>query len=486
MKLSSPSRNRSRRPASLTAVAVAAACALALPVSTVVLGGPADLKTPRDDERAGGETAGQAEAAYGLVEDTELNAYVEAIGRRLARSAPGYGFDYRFAIVDDTAPNAFALPGGYVYVSRGLLALTNSEEELAGVLGHEIAHVAMRHAAARQGLGQPSFFTPMRTLQILSFSQDLEHTADRVGQGLAGVVGYDPVGISDFLTSLDSLKRLELGHSRMPSFLDTHPSTASRVADTALRAQEIAWQPKPSIAGDRAGHLRKIEGLVIGPSGQQGIFRDERFLHPDLGFTIRFPSGWNLQNMAQAVGAISRDRRGQVFLEPAGRGREPAAAAEAWAQKGQEHGLRVESSKSIKLIGRDAVRLEGSVLGRQGSLGVHATFLSWRGSVYRIVGVSQSIRKHQPLFLSVARSFRAMTPELLGEVRELRLRLIEAQPAETLSELANRSGTDWTAGQLGIINGIRSTHRFEGGELVKITKAETYRADGAAWTGERP
>jgi predicted Zn-dependent protease len=467
-------------------VAIVAACAFGLLTSTASPARPPDLSTPYDDERVGREVAKQAEAEYGLVEDPELNAYVKAIGRRLARDAPGYGFDYRFAIVDDTTPNAFALPGGYIYVSRGLLALSNSEEELAGVLGHEIAHVALRHSAARQGLGPPSFFTPIKVLKIYSFSRELEHTADRVGQGLAGVAGYDPRGITDFLAGLDGVERLRLGASRLPSFFDTHPGTVTRVSETAQRAGEIAWNPKPGIAGDRAGHLGKIEGLVVGPSGRQGVFRGTRFLHPDLAFTIRFPNGWNPHNTNRAVGAVSRDRRGQVFLEQGGRGRDPAAAAQAWAEEGAKEGLRVDSRKSIKLVGRDAVRLEGGVRSSGGSLRVLATFVPWRGSIYRIVGVSHSIRRHESLFVNVARSFRPMTPELLAEVRELRLRLIEAQPAETLIDLAKRGGTDWTAAQLGVLNGVQPSHRFEGGELVKITKAETYRPQGIAGAGEQP
>ncbi len=429
--------------------------------------------------------AKQAAAEYGLVEDRELNAYVEAVGRRLARHAPGYGFDYRFAIVDDTAPNAFALPGGYVFVSRGLLALSNSEDELAGVLGHEIAHVGLRHSAAKQELGPPSFLIPMKALAVLSFSRDLERSADRVGQGLAGVAGYDPSGITRFLQSLDSFERLRLGHSRLPSFLDTHPGTIHRAAETAQRAEGIAWRPQPGVAGGRAGHLRKIEGLVVGPSGHQGIFRGERFMHPDLGFTIRFPKGWKPHNTNRAVGAVSQNRRAQVFLEPSGRGSDPSAAAEAWAEKGRKEGLAIDSRKSIKLVGRDAVRLEGGARGRGGSLYVHATFLPWRGSIYRIVGVSSSRRKHESLFINTARSFRPMTRELLAEVRELRLRLVKAQSAETLADLAKRSGTNWTAMQLGIINGIQPSHRFKGGELVKITKTETYRPEDAAWAGEQ-
>ena len=116
---------------------------------------------------------------------------------------------------------------------------------------------------------------------------------------------------------------------------------------------------------------------------------------------------------------------------------------------------------------------------------VHATFLPWRDLIYRIVGVSTSMGKHESLFMNTARSFRPMTRELLAEVSELRLRLVKAQSAETLADLAKRSGTDWTAMQLGIINGIQPSHRFKGGELVKITKAEAYRPEDAAWAGEQ-
>jgi len=470
-----------------TALAAAVVCTVALLITTAVLGGPRQLETEADDARVGGDVAKQAEAEYGLVKDPELNDYVEKIGRRLAKRAPGYAFDYRFAIVDDTAPNAFALPGGYIFVSRGLLGLSNSEDELAGVLGHEIAHVAMRHAAAREGLGAPSFLTPMKTLQIYSFSRELEHTADRVGQGLTAVAGYDPGGITDFLESLNSLEQLRLGYSRLPSFLSTHPGTINRVADTAQRASEIAWQRKPGFSGSRdEGHLRKIEGLVVGPTGHQGVFRGARFLHPDMGFTIRFPKGWDYHNTSRAVGAVSRKRNGQVFLEHAGPGKDPGKAADAWIEKGKEAGLRISSRDSIKLVGRDALRLQGSVRGRGGSMRVHATFIPWRDSIFRITGLSISMGKHEPFFINTARSFRPMTRELLANVSELRLRLVKAQSSETLAELAKRSGTDWTPMELGVINGLQATHRFKGGELVKITKAEAYKPEGVAWAGGRP
>jgi predicted Zn-dependent protease len=464
----------------LRAAALAGLCA-ALLLASAPRAADRELATPYDDEAVGAEVARQAAAQFGIVEDEELNAYVTAVGRRLARHAPGYAFDYRFAIVDDPTPNAFALPGGYVFVSRGLLALSNSEDELAGVLGHEIAHAALRHSAARQrteaGAG---LLQPFKIVQVLAFSRDLEHSADRVGQGLAGVAGYDPAGITSFLQSLDAVDRLRLGASRLPSFLDTHPGTATRVADTAQRAEGISWKRVAGEAAGRPGHLRRLDGVVVGVSASQGVFRGTRFVHPDLGFTLRFPDRWRTQNTARAVGATSPDGRAQVYLEHGGPGGDPAAAAAEWAKEGAGHGLRIDAREPIKLYGRKAYRLTGALRGRGGSVELHATFLPWRGQIYRLVGASASLRRHDPIFSNVARSFRSATPELLAEIRETRVRLVEAQPGETLDALARRSDSAWPSLRVAVLNGVQPSHAFQGGELVKVARAEPYRPPESA------
>ncbi len=448
-------------------------------MSSVAAAAEPKLGTPYEDEKVGAKAAKDAAAAFGLVDDKDLVAYVDAIGRRLVRRAPGYGYDYRFAIVDDAAPNAFALPGGYVFVSRGLLALSNSEDELAGVLGHEIAHVALRHSAAQQEIGRPSPLVPMQTIHLLAFSRDLERSADRVGQGLAGTAGYDPHGITRFLTTLGDVDRLKLGYTRIPNFLQTHPGTVERVSETAQRADEIAWKPVPGVSKSEAGHLRELDGVVVGDSARQGVFMGARFLQPDMAITLRFPEGWAPRNSPAAVGALSPDRRAQVVLESAGKASDPATAADTWLREGAAQGLRVDSRKSIRLMGGDAVRITGGV--RAGvPLGVHATFLALRGSVYRIVGLTTSMQRHEPVFTNVARSFRPMTPDLLEEVRELRLRLTPAGKGETLVDLAKRAESPWTAVELGVLNGVSPTHRFGGGELVKVTKSEAYRPEGLA------
>jgi predicted Zn-dependent protease len=460
------------------ALALAAACGTTPRSEPPPAAPPArerELSTAHDDETVGKEEAERASAEIGLVEDAALVAYVEQIGRRLARHAPGYAFDYHFRIVDDAAPNAFALPGGFVFVSRGLLVLSNSEDELAGVIGHEIAHVALRHAAARQQVGGSGLMQAFRAPYLMGYSRDLERSADRVGQGLAGVAGYDPHGITRFLGSLDASERLRLGAPRLPSFFDTHPGTGERIADTAARASEIAWKRAPEIAGGRDAYVKRLDGLVAGDSARQGVFQGERFVHPDMGFTLRFPSGWEPRNTPLAVGALSPDRRGQVYLEHGGRGRDPAAAAEAWIQEASGSGVSVHSSEPIKLVGRDAQRVVGTAAGAGGLVAVHATFLPWRGHMLVLTGVSVSPERHEPLFVNVARSFRPMTPELLAGVRETRVRLARAQPGETIAALSQRTRNAWPVALLAVTNGVQPQHRFAGNELVKVGIEEPYR-----------
>ncbi|UCE84953.1 MAG: M48 family metalloprotease, partial [Deltaproteobacteria bacterium] len=435
---------------------------------------PPPLDTPYADEDVGREAAEQAGAQLGEVRDPELSAYVNAIGQRLAHHAPGFSFDYRFTIIDEDTPNAFALPGGYVFVSRGLLALSNSEAEIAGVLGHEIAHVALRHAAARQRVGGSGVMQLLQMPYLAAYDRRLEHSADRVGQGLAAVAGYDPDGISGFLQSLDAYERVRSGASRIPSFFDTHPGAVGRAADTAQRAQGIRWNARPGFSTNRDDYLRRLDGLVVGQSGEQGIFQDSRFLHADLAFTLRFPDEWDTINTPQAVGALSPDRQAQVFLEAASAGEDAAQAAAEWVEEGHDEGLRVFESASVKLAGRQAHRITGSVRGAAGSIRLVATFIPWRGRIYRLIGVSASGMRHDAMFVSVARSFRPMTPELLAQVRETRLRLAEARAGETLAELSKRTGNVWSLPLTAVLNDRRSDHRFAGGELVKVGRSEPY------------
>ena len=169
------------------------------------------LLTTSDDIREGAEAAQSVAVDIGLLDDAELTEYVESIGKKLLRGLPRRDFAFHFAIVDQMEPNAFALPGGYIYVSRGLLALINNVDELACVLGHEIVHSARRHSAQQQAVARyqsPMSFPMSRAATLAAYGRDMEREADALGQRLCGAAGYNPMGMATFMRSLDQRERL--------------------------------------------------------------------------------------------------------------------------------------------------------------------------------------------------------------------------------------------------------------------------------------
>ena len=275
------------------------------------------IMTTQDNVRVGREAAEQVAAEIGTLDDPELVAYVERIGKKLLRGLPRRDFAYRFAIVDQMEPNAFALPGGYIFVSRGLLALANNEDELANVIGHEIIHAFRRHAQQQQAVAAslPSLSMPWtRAKTLAAYGRDMEREADELGQRLAAAAGYDPMGMSTFMRRLDQRERLLIGAPRNPTFFDTHPGTRERASMNAIRSRELRWAWDPSLGDTRKRLLDRIDGMVIGDRPETGVFVDDYFLHPGLGFQMRFPPGWSTQNTARAVGAQSSRRDAVVFL----------------------------------------------------------------------------------------------------------------------------------------------------------------------------
>ncbi len=436
------------------------------------------LDTDFADARLGEQAAADMAAQMGIVDDPALVEYVTAIGQRMVPFAPRRPFEYSFHIVDQAEPNAFALPGGYIYVSRGLLALANSEDELAGVIGHEITHAAERHTAGRQEYGRrlnPLSIGYMRAGQLAAYSRDQERDADRGGQILAARAGWDPMGMARFLQDMSAMERNMMGISRLPGFFDSHPPTPERAATSANRAQSIQWNRRKGIAGSQADYLSRLEGIVIGHDPKEGIFEGERFLHRDMDFSLRFPDGWQLVNTRDAVGAVEPSGKAFVALRLSGPGDDPQAAARQFIQ-GELRQARgkVKREQPIVVGDHPAYRLEveaGAV--KSGAL---VTFLAYRGFVYRIDMVARAadVRKFEGRGRAVVRSFRPLTDEEKASFEITRLHVVRAQPGETLEMLSIRTGNALPLGTTAVLNDLFINSRLEEGRLVKIGLAEAY------------
>jgi predicted Zn-dependent protease len=436
------------------------------------------LNTEYDDVRVGEETSRQMIASVGLLEDPTLNAYVSEIGRKLLRGVPHRGFRYQFYVTDQTEPNAFALPGGHIFISRGLLAVANNEDELACVIGHEITHVAHRHAAEQQALARNSsgllsgFGAAGR---MARYSRDMERDADHGGQILCAAAGYSPMGMSTFLRSLDQLQRLQVGYAPGTGFLDSHPGSRERAAVNAARSHEIRWRRDPRLGDSRQKLLDKTEGLPVGQRPETGVFQSTLFVHPELGFKVRFPRGWRTSNTAQAVGASSPRGNAIVFLTADQGPGDPRTMAKEWLEKERESGkIRLEESKLVRVGEIDGWRLQIRSAARGLSVTGIVTFFPWSGGTWRIVGIAPTSKVKSELgsLTLPSRSFSPLEPGDADVIESHHLHVVRASQGEALERLSLRTDNTWSVLETAINNGVFSDHRFEHGDLVKVAKTE--------------
>ncbi|MDI7261556.1 MAG: M48 family metalloprotease, partial [Thermodesulfobacteriota bacterium] len=289
------------------------------------------LLSERDEISLGGETDVEIVRQYGIYEDPKLTAYLNGICQRLGKISHRPHLTYHFKIVDASVLNAFAVPGGYIYFTRGILSALNSEDELAGVMGHEIGHIAARHSAqqyskaqlAQLGLGVGSILTDSPVLMnvaqlgvgmlFLRFSRDNEREADDLAIAYSSKAGYDAAQLASFF---ETLERMNPGSDRsgLPGWFSTHPSPEDRVQAVRLRAKE--WQKRHELKDpkvNREKYLREIDGLVYGDDPLQGYVEDHIFYHPVLRFQFPVPVRWKIHNRPSQVQMIS-EREDAIIL----------------------------------------------------------------------------------------------------------------------------------------------------------------------------
>lgn len=441
------------------------------------------LSTEYQDRDVGEDAAASVRAQMGILDDPALSGYVKELGRRLVRHAPRRAFEYQFDIIDQAEPNAFALPGGQIFISRGLLTLANTEDELAGVMGHEIIHAANRHASAQQEMQRrqnPLSMPYIKMGRIAAYGRENERDADNGGQIIAARAGFDPMGLSTFLESLGQVERLQIGHSRLPGFFDTHPGTIERAATTAAHARELgvgSMRPERVRTPEkRAAYVPRIDGLALGVRPSEGVFRGSTFLHADMNFHLRFPNGWRLSNTHKAVGAQSPKLDAVIFLEVDGPGDDPQAAAERFvAQRGEQMKLEVKKAGPVKLGEIDGYRIEAEAFTGT-NVTAMITFVPYSGVMFRLVGAAPRLAAQRYLgrFRNAARTFGPLTDEERASIHGIHASVVTAGPGEDLPTLAGRVGNVWNPSQTGVLNGYPSDVRFEGGEIVKIARSVPY------------
>jgi len=447
----------------------------------------------------GAEQAKTIAEEMGLVGESDVVAYVRAIGARVAATSPRRDVPYAFHVVDMPEPNAFAVPG-HVYVTRGLLVLMNDEDELAGVLGHEVGHIAARHAVQRlsralpagvltgvvsgvTGLARPvlgslfeaggSFATEA---MLAPYGRDQEREADRVGQEIAARAGYDPAALARSLATMERVEALGEEAKRRPSFLDSHPSTPERARATAAYAAELTRAPGVAAVATREVFLGHLDGIVVGQSAAQGVFVKTTFLHPDLDFHLRFPPEWKTENGPTYVAGAAADGKTVVALTTAADGDDPMAGVRAF-EKQLKQPLTSRVERRV-VNGLPAAHVGASAESDGHRVAVELFWVALGGRVFQLTGVASAHAEPEarPLIAAIADTFGKLSDAERAGIRERRLRLVTARAGESVTALTQRGESAWKPDLVAVANGLEEGVKLPAGHVLKVAKTEPYRA----------
>jgi predicted Zn-dependent protease len=472
---------------------------VAMFISSCALGpGEMALQPVEKDREIGLKLARQIDVELGIVKDTRAASYLNSVGERLVHVETDQRFHYSFHIVDQYEPNAFAAPGGWIYITRGMLMLINNEDELANIIGHEMIHVTRRHAARQKAnatlpaiLSIPGRIVggiiskdlgnlinaPINLLgaaYIAQHSQADEHEADQLGQKLSASAGYDPGALAPVLVRLQRFLDLKTEVKRMPGFFDTHPSTPDRVERVTTQAGRIVWRRQPGVVPSLGEYMHQLEGLLIGENPAEGVFHGSQFFHADLDFTITVSEGWKAVNTRRAVVALAPKGDGLLSLGIIGQGTDPARVAEALTDAMEkEHGATPTTSQPMEIGKIPAYLVTYKDKSGKQPVDLIFVYLSYQGLIYHFFGMA--LEHHRSTILEVAQTFRPLTYAERTSIKEMRLHIVSAQANETLARLSTRTRNVWDEETTAVVNGISADQTLKQGRLIKIAVSIPYR-----------
>jgi len=418
------------------------------------------------------ESDPQIKEEMGVYNDPELQSYIIDIGQRMAQISERPQLPWRFTVVDVPAVNAFAVPGGGIYITRGIMPFLDSEAELAGVIGHEIGHVTARHSAqqyTRQITGQVGLLAlgifvpearPFGQLSsqalgvlFLRYGRDDESQADRLGAGYAARLGWDPAAMPGFLATLGRLDEAAGDRRGVPNWLSTHPEPLSRVKDIQPTVDQLK-AAGGDFSTNRDEWLRRVDGMIYGDDPDQGLARGSVFLHPVLRFRIDFPDRWEIQNSPSEV--VAKAPGADVFMilrgvdKPQGQNiREIALNYMGSA------GFRASQGEGTSIGGLDAYMgvYQGQIEGL-GAVTMRAAHIRYDGDVYLVAGLVApgAFQQADSAFVTSIRSFRRLSAAEAEDIHPNRVDLYVVRAGDTWQSIAERSGGAVTPATLAIMN----------------------------------
>jgi len=452
--------------------------------------------SPEKEQQIGAAEHPKMVVAFGGVyDDPAIGGYVASVGGRLAAHSERADLAFRFSVLNSPVVNAFALPGGYVYITRGLLALANSEAELASVLAHEIGHVTGRHSAQRYNrtvfLGLSAALLDAvvgnelasqvanigSTAYLRGHSRDQEHEADDLGIRYMAGAGYDTSAAVSFLSTLAANDALERqiagakGEDPLAGIFATHPRTAERVARTAAATAGETAAPRL-----RSRYLQTIDGMIYGDDPAQGLIRGRTFFHPELGFSFDVPPGFRLNNTAKAVLAADKNNARLRF----------DSAPEQWSGSMRGYlsskwgkGLRLEGLSRIDTGGMEAATASARVRTGGGASDLRLVAIRFDArTIFRFLFITPPARTPSldEDYRRTVFGFRRLGPDERDAIKPLRIQYLEVEAGDSIATLAaqmqnTRDDTaDTLTARFRVLNGLTPGQALRPGRLVKIVR----------------
>lgn len=423
-------------------------------------------------------------AAYGgAYENPTLETMLHRTVEQLVAASERPDLHYKVVILNSPAVNAFALPNGHLYVTRGLLALANDNSELASVLSHEMAHVIARHAAMRDdqvrraalvGRIATDLLNDPRTgalalakskIALASFSRAQEFEADGIGVGISARAGFDPYGAPRFLTSMGRNAEFKAAAAKIDprslDFLSSHPATLDRVQNAQLNARQYV-APGPG-ARDKAAYLQALDGIVYGEDPSEGFVRGRRFLHPKLGFTFVAPEGFVLENSAQAVFGTKDGGEQALRLDAV---RVPAEQKlTEYLTSGWIENIDGHSVEEMTINGFKAATAVAK--GDQWSFRIYA--VRFGSEVYRFIFAAKTkTAEIDRNFRDSVGTFRRMSLSETAGAKPLRIKIVTVGPHDNVEKLARRMAVDRPVERFRLLNGLDAARAPKPGDQIKI------------------
>jgi predicted Zn-dependent protease len=436
------------------------------------------LMSEEQEIQMGAQAHAEVLASYGAYDDPEWQVYIQELGAKIAATSERPDLNWTFTVLDDPVVNAMALPGGYVYVNRGILAYFNSEAELVSVLGHEIGHVTARHSVeqlsraqlAQLGLGVVASvgetfrqFAGLAgqgvSILFLKFGRDDENQSDTLGLRYLTRAGYDPHEMPKVFATLDRVSESQ-GLRATPQWLSTHPNPGNRIGNIEARIARLPPEQQHGTVG-RDAYLSRLPGLVFGDDPRQGYTIGQTYYHPELAFKIDFPKEWRIINQRQAVGALSANRDAAVVLTLSDKD-SPQAAFDAFfgqqgIERGPNRGRNIYSFRAYDTETRED-RVEGLI-----------GYLAHGGRLYQLVAYTgvDSWQSYGQEMLQSLSSFANVTDRRYLEVTPATVDIVKLPRSMSLTEFVRRFPSTVDIKQLAVINGLAVDTVLDSGTLVK-------------------